>query len=1159
MTTYNPMYRMTAYAPRSVDPNEKTALTPVSGAAHSQPFRVATKAFGQAVRIGATTTRYMILNPVGTWPTTAFSVEFWGRLDSGINPAQSNWAFSYASTVQTNHILFGMETLGGVLRFRIFVNNSAVTDDATFTNDNKYHHFLATWQSSDGTTKLYQDGVLVETGTVQSGHSITGGGALVLGQDQDSIGGGFDATQAWKGELDEVRVYSRVLSEAEVLEHFAGVYRNETGLVGAWGFDLPGKIGQDSSPLNQNLVPTGFSQGTTDTILYHQPYLESPSEGRRGRIDPRGKGNDVGVMNFGLLDPQLAGTDPLARWLPAFLGNIKGQLRAGGLLCRVWESLDNGLTWRAFWAGRLRSLEQEDPVHYQLGIRDLSDDLKSLAFVGRPHPDVFYAAFPSILPVAGIGFPAAERAIVSSSVANPSTITMVKDHGYVTNDRIFIGGHAGSTPSINGEHTITVTGAKTFTIPVNVTVGGTGGHASKVVLSSTLVYGKLRVVEPLRGTIGAYTPYPEGRIITLDNKSRARKADNFFTQNLLEAAPLADENLFARVQDGKVPGIARARVQNVSTGQVGYFFATFSLDAPWALYGEKGLARVGGIGIVRLDSGDPYFLDFPSNGTVVDVWIETDHFASDETPLLIGDVHPVTLWRHLLEGKFGYRWLPDEPKPAGVNYGDPRLPIAIDAAAFAALEADTRFPPLRFVVTERTERGEWIRDNILRACNLTFYLNGDGAVVPIDLRTPTDVSSVPTITDADMAADFNRDWNYERDRAITRIDAVYYEDVIHKTSLDGGTTIGSLTFPKISGGALGEVKHPVTILDVGNSDLGDKPFAMNLHGFRTMAGEPGLAGQDRGYYLSRRLIDLAFDMSRPFGFGAPYIRISCTRGGNGDAHPGDLRKISVKTFPDPATNKLGGTRLLRVLERKEKKTFVELLVMDLGLPTVAATPTLGQPATEGGNTRDGATTAVTLNAAGDPVEVQYAITDTSVGSAPAVGDRLWTPVQNGLVRTTSTLTFRGLPTGKRVWVRGRSFPDPRVKYELPSAWVAASGTGRVDLGTMTAPSSPAASLQKARSFLITWTNGEVDLETELLIATPTTDPRVVVARVPAGSTRYLFPGTTGLLLQPSTTYRVGIRHIDGVEGVSAEVTVDVTTTSTLDTLKKPFRRPIPWR
>jgi hypothetical protein len=69
--------------------------------------------------------------------------------------------------------------------------------------------------------------------------------------------------------------------------------------------------------------------------------------------------------------------------------------------------------------------------------------------------------------------------ITSSSVANPSVITTTVPHGLTTGDTVLISGHTGSTPSINGEQTATVTSTTTFTIPVNVTVGGTGGTLTR--------------------------------------------------------------------------------------------------------------------------------------------------------------------------------------------------------------------------------------------------------------------------------------------------------------------------------------------------------------------------------------------------------------------------------------------------------------------------------------------------------------------------------------------------------------------------------------------------------------------------------------------------------------------------------------------------------
>ncbi len=65
--------------------------------------------------------------------------------------------------------------------------------------------------------------------------------------------------------------------------------------------------------------------------------------------------------------------------------------------------------------------------------------------------------------------------ITSSSVANPTNILCAGAHGFRSGASVVISSHTGSTPSINGTHICTVVDSTNFTIPVNVTVGGTGG------------------------------------------------------------------------------------------------------------------------------------------------------------------------------------------------------------------------------------------------------------------------------------------------------------------------------------------------------------------------------------------------------------------------------------------------------------------------------------------------------------------------------------------------------------------------------------------------------------------------------------------------------------------------------------------------------------
>ena len=84
-------------------------------------------------------------------------------------------------------------------------------------NDGVWHHICASWQSSSGSWKFYKDGVLKKEGTnLKRGHTIRSGGTLVLGQEQDSVGGGFDADQSFQGMISNVNMWNLVLTDDQV-------------------------------------------------------------------------------------------------------------------------------------------------------------------------------------------------------------------------------------------------------------------------------------------------------------------------------------------------------------------------------------------------------------------------------------------------------------------------------------------------------------------------------------------------------------------------------------------------------------------------------------------------------------------------------------------------------------------------------------------------------------------------------------------------------------------------------------------------------------------------------------------------------------------------------------------------------------------------------
>lgn len=87
--------------------------------------------------------------------------------------------------------------------------------------DGSWHNHCFTWSNTNGEYKFYTDGKLQgQHVDFKTGHVIPSGGVLVLGQDQDTIGGGFDAQQALAGELAELNMWDGVFSESDVAAQY---------------------------------------------------------------------------------------------------------------------------------------------------------------------------------------------------------------------------------------------------------------------------------------------------------------------------------------------------------------------------------------------------------------------------------------------------------------------------------------------------------------------------------------------------------------------------------------------------------------------------------------------------------------------------------------------------------------------------------------------------------------------------------------------------------------------------------------------------------------------------------------------------------------------------------------------------------------------------
>lgn len=151
---------------------------------------------------------YMIKNPFNYFPANEITVSFWIKSSA----SNSGTPVSYGGN---NEFLIYNHT-----NFQIYVGGIATANTGVSVKDTSWHHIAVTWKSSNGNVKIYKDSKESYKGTLQTGYSILNGKSLVLGQDQDAEGGGFDINQALFGSLDDVRIYSHILTAQEIRSQY---------------------------------------------------------------------------------------------------------------------------------------------------------------------------------------------------------------------------------------------------------------------------------------------------------------------------------------------------------------------------------------------------------------------------------------------------------------------------------------------------------------------------------------------------------------------------------------------------------------------------------------------------------------------------------------------------------------------------------------------------------------------------------------------------------------------------------------------------------------------------------------------------------------------------------------------------------------------------
>jgi hypothetical protein len=146
--------------------------------------------------------------PIGN--SGAFSLSMWVNRSSSIATA-TTLAAQYDNSASNRYWYIQQKTFSSGNDFGVYPTASTtagrINSESTFTpSTGTWYHITALYDPSAGEQRLYIDGALADTDVSTGFQSSTVGLSL----------GSLDGVQNWNGKLDDVRQYSRALTQAEI-------------------------------------------------------------------------------------------------------------------------------------------------------------------------------------------------------------------------------------------------------------------------------------------------------------------------------------------------------------------------------------------------------------------------------------------------------------------------------------------------------------------------------------------------------------------------------------------------------------------------------------------------------------------------------------------------------------------------------------------------------------------------------------------------------------------------------------------------------------------------------------------------------------------------------------------------------------------------------
>ena len=223
--------------------------------------------YSGAFNLDGTTNQYVSLDHAAFNNLGDFSLCMWFRLETLSSSIQTLFSGARAGA-DNNMLVYLNATATSLLTWVNGVQTGNFSIGGT-VNDGLWHHLAWTRQVSDGTEVVYLDGTPLSdgNGSANTANVTLDAGGAIIGQEQDSLGGGFAANQVFHGWTDEVMVYNKVLSQADVTTLLSVGHSCQgscyTALVAAyymdedsWNIGVPDEV-QDASGNGYHGTATG--------------------------------------------------------------------------------------------------------------------------------------------------------------------------------------------------------------------------------------------------------------------------------------------------------------------------------------------------------------------------------------------------------------------------------------------------------------------------------------------------------------------------------------------------------------------------------------------------------------------------------------------------------------------------------------------------------------------------------------------------------------------------------------------------------------------------------------------------------------------------------------------------------------------------------------